>query len=485
MPDRPVRVRLAPSPTGEVHIGTVWTAWLNWLFARQSKGTFVLRVEDTDQKRFVAGSIERAYEALNWYGITVDEGPEQGGSFGPYQQSERLEIYQSHAKQLVASGHAYYCFCSPERLDQVRSEQQAKKLPPKYDKHCLQLTSEEVAKRQATGETAVIRLNVPGTGHVTVQDVIRGSVTFGLDQIDDSVLMKSDGFPTYHLANVVDDHLMEISHVIRAEEWLPSLPKHLLLYQAFGWGPPTFAHLPLILGTDRSKLSKRHGATAALSFRDAGYLPEAMRNFLALMGWHPKGESEVLSTEDMIAQFRLEDIHPSGAIFDQTKLDWMNGWYIRHLDDQALWERLQPYLGPSLATEPELARRGLSLIKDRIKTLSESNELLDFLPAAAWDNNVRHLKIDDLVPKKGSGEKTKAAMQILVEYLEHFSQSWEAAPLKERVMVWIQEQGLTNTDVLWPWRKAMTLQQASPDVFDVAAVLGAKETIRRLRHFLV
>jgi glutamyl-tRNA synthetase len=316
----------------------MWTALFNWIFAKQHGGTFVLRIEDTDQKRLVEGSRDRILEAMDWYKITPDEGPQQGGAYGPYEQSQRLDIYTTHVRQLLENGSAYYCFCTAERLESLRADQIAHKLPPKYDKHCATLDPAEALVRINAGEAHTVRLKLPSSGSIEHDDIIRGHVSFRLDLLDDSVIMKSDGFPTYHLANVVDDHLMNISHVIRAEEWLPSVPKHLFLYRAFGWEPPKFAHLPLLLGSDKSKLSKRHGATAALTFRDLGYLPETMVNFLALMGWHPKGEDEILTIEQIVEQFRLEDVNPSGAVFDQTKLDWMNGHYLRSLPVEQLLE---------------------------------------------------------------------------------------------------------------------------------------------------
>lgn len=480
MPD--IRVRFAPSPTGDPHIGSTWTALFNYVFAKQQHGTFVLRIEDTDQKRLVAGSTDRIFDVLDWLGMTPDEGPKQGGPYGPYVQSERVAIHKQHALRLVEQGHAYYCFCTAERLEELRAQQSAAKLAPRYDKRCAMIPREEAAARVAAGEQAVIRMNLPATGTVTLTDVIRGTVTFAYDQLDDSVILKSDGFPTYHLANVVDDHLMQISHVIRAEEWLPSAPKHLFLYEAFGWKPPVFAHLPQLLGTDRSKLSKRHGSTAALSFRDTGYLAGAMRNFLVLMGWHPKGDEEVLSFSTVIADFRLEDVNPSGAIFDRTKLDWMNGRYIREMSPPALVAALDPFWHVPAGESPDAAwkERAVVLVRERMKTLSEIDTLINFTFASVWNAEVVAFDRAQLVPKKGHAPAVNTDLAWAHAWFTSYAGDWDAGALKAAMLEAIAAAGKKNGDVLWPARVALTLRPASPDVFDVAALLGRDETLRRL-----
>lgn len=482
MAENNIRVRLAPSPTGEVHIGTIWIAFFDWLFARQHGGTFVLRVEDTDQKRLVPGSIDRLLEALHWYGIDPDEGPEQGGDYGPYIQSQRLDHYRAAAEQLVREGRAYYCFCTSQRLKELREKQQRLKQPPRYDKHCATLTKEEVASRQSGGEPVVIRMRLPETGQITHHDLIRGDVTFQLKELDDSVILKSDGFPTYHLAVVVDDHLMRISHVIRAEEWLPSVPKHLWLYQALGWKPPLFAHMPLILGADGAKLSKRHGATSALAFRDQGYLPEAMRNFFVLMGWHPKGDQETLTAAEMLDQFALEDMNPSGAKFDQQKLDWLNGWYIRQLSLDQLLERIGPFW-PNPHGETSKRRKAiLALVQDRLKTLADVSDLTRTMTKEGWDAQLKDFDATVLVPKKGSSQQARENLEWAVTFLSELPVSkWKADTLKESVIQAIASAGKTNAQVLWPVRVALSLQTASPDVFDLIALYGKGESIRRLQ----
>ncbi|MBI3572625.1 MAG: glutamate--tRNA ligase [Candidatus Kerfeldbacteria bacterium] len=478
-----VRVRLAPSPTGEVHIGTIWLAQFNWLFAQQNHGAFILRVEDTDQKRFVPGSMDRIYEALHWFGLDPDEGPQQGGGYGPYVQSQRLKLYRHHADELVQRGAAYPCFCTIERLQKLRTSQEERKLPPRYDKLCLGLPPEERAKRLAAEEPNVIRLNVPMTGTITHRDLIRGPVTFSFATVDDSVLLKSDGFPTYHLAVVVDDHLMAISHVIRGEEWLPSTPKHLLIYQALEWVPPLFAHVPLILGPDHRKLSKREGASSALSFRDQGYLAAAMRNFLALMGWHPKGELEILSSSDLQRDFRLEDMNPSGAVFDRTKLDWMNGQYLRRLSREELRQHLQPFwhLPTEEGSDDQHVLAIIDLVRDRLKKLSDIDEVANFLFPSVWDQERTHFDRVALVPKKGTGHLTTAAIDWVTGVLDRYAGPWTSRDIKAHVLAEIQAKARTNTEVLWPLRVALTLRPNSPDVFDVLDCLGKPESMRRLR----
>lgn len=482
----PVRVRIAPSPTGEVHIGTIWIALFQKLYAQQRNGTFVLRIEDTDRQRLVPGSVERIYEALDWYGLTPDEGPMQGGQYGPYVQSERLPTYREHALQLVASKNAYYCFCTPIRLAALRAQQAAAKQAPRYDKQCRSLSEEEATHRIKAGEPHVIRLDVPRTGTVVHEDLIRGRVTFSFDQIDDAVLLKSDGFPTYHLAVVVDDHLMRISHIIRAEEWLPSVPKHLLLYRLFGWELPVFAHMPMILGTDRKKLSKRHGATSALSFRDEGYLPEAMRNFLVLMGWHPKGDREVLTPEELLREFTIEAVNPSGAIFDRTKLDWMNGWYLRKLPVPELVSKLTQFwhLPEGATPGDEWKVRAVTIVRDRMKRLSEADSMLNFLFPSAWDSELAAFDRAMLLPKKGTVAMMKDALTWAAAWLNAWDGAWDAKVLKDLMIAAIASAGRKNVDILWPLRVALTLRTASPDVFDVLSVLGKPEALRRVRHFV-
>ncbi len=485
MPEK-VRVRFAPSPTGDPHIGGLWTALFNFIFAKQHGGAFVLRIEDTDRKRFVEGSVQKMLDALRWYGIVPDEGPEQGGLCAPYVQSERVELHRQHALKLVEKGSAYYCFCSAERLDALRAQQTAAKRAPRYDKHCAGLPKEEAAARVSAGEPAVVRMNLPVTGQVVLDDLIRGSVTFRYDQLDDSVLLKTDGFPTYHLANVVDDHLMDMSHVIRAEEWLPSAPKHLFLYDAFGWTPPKFAHLPLLLGADHSKLAKRHGATSALSFRDEGYLPEAMRNFMVLMGWHPKGTEELLTWEEILSQFSLGAVNPSGAIFDRTKLDWMNGMYIRKVSSGKLVTLLNNFwhVPDTAAIDEDWKERAVAAVRDRMKRLCEIDGLINFAFASVWDVEASSFERKTVVPKRGNIDGALEALRWSRMWLDAYMGIWDSGPLKVAMIAAIADAGRKNVDVLWPLRVALTLRAASPDVFDMLALLGREESLRRIGHFL-
>ena len=375
MNNHPVRVRYAPSPTGYPHVGNIRTALFNWLYARHTGGSFIVRIEDTDQARSIEGALQNILESLHWLGLDWDEGPEVGGSYGPYLQSQRLDLYGSAVRKLVEQGDAYHCYCTLEELDQMRKEQQKQGLPPRYDRRCR---DREYAKAKA--ESSVVRFATPLQGPpVTTHDLIRGEVTVELSVIDDFVILKSDNFPTYHLANVVDDHEMRISHVMRAEEWLPSTPRHLLLYEALGYQPPAFAHMPMILGPDRAKLSKRHGAASLLEFRDLGYLPDAMLNFLVLLGWSLDDKTEVFSREDLVRHFSLERIGKSPAIFNMDKLEWMNGVYIRGMSTEELAEHLGRALQTYIAKhappgtshlDQDYLMRIAPLLHERFKKLS-------------------------------------------------------------------------------------------------------------------
>jgi len=336
------RVRFAPSPTGYLHIGGLRTALYNYLFAKNKNGKLILRIEDTDRKRFVEGAVENLIDTLNWAEISFDEGPVMGGDFGPYLQSERLQIYKELVEKLVTEEKAYYCFCTPERLDQLREEQQKLKLPQaKYDKHCLSLSKSEIDEKLNSNIPNVIRLNVMSGQKVFFNDVIRETVEFDTNNIDDQVLLKSDGYPTYHLANVVDDHLMEITHIIRGEEWLSSTPKHVILYDYFGWEKPVFAHLPLLLNPDKSKLSKRQGDVAVEDYREKGYLKEALINFVSLLGWNYGDDKEFYEMDELIEKFSLERVHKAGAVFNLEKLNWLNYEHLRRKPDSEVLKMLR------------------------------------------------------------------------------------------------------------------------------------------------
>lgn len=383
-----VRTRFAPSPTGDLHVGGLRTALFTWLFARQHDGDFILRIEDTDRKRLDEESISTITGALRWLGLDWDEGPQIGGPKGPYIQSERLEIYQEHADWLLEHGHAYECFCSAERLAQLREEQQRNKQPTGYDRHCRNLSEAEREECRAQGIDPVIRLKVPLDGSTVGYDLLRGEISYENRVLEDNVLLKSDGYPTYHLAVVIDDHLMEISHATRGEEWIPSFPLHILLYQAFGWAMPVFAHMPAILRPDgKGKLSKRDGAASALALRDEGYLPEAVMNYLALVGWSYNDRDEIFPGNELIEKFSLEKVSPSPARYNVEKLNWMNQYYINHIIDvDELTRRSLPYLreaglvgeADEGSEEYQLAREAVALVKDKMKFMVEVADLTRF-----------------------------------------------------------------------------------------------------------
>ncbi len=467
-----VRVRFAPSPTGDPHIGSIWTALMNWLFARSTGGEFVLRIEDTDQARKVEGSTEQIIEMLKWYGLDYDE--------GPFYQSKRLSLYQTYANKLIEKGSAYYCFCSAERLAELRKTAEAAKQPSKYDRRCAALDPRKTDERKGRGEKSVVRLKIP-EGKTSFTDLIRGKVEFKNELIDDQVLLKSDGFPTYHLANVVDDHEMKISHVIRAEEWLSSTPKHLILYNAFGWKPPEFAHLPLILGLDRSKLSKRHGATGALAFRDEGYLPEAMLNFLALLGWNPGTDQEIFSLEELVKAFSLDAVNTSGAIFNRGKLDWMNGMYLRKLSIAAFAECAKPFITEIVSLKSgdtisgEFIARALVTVQERVKRLNELPALTHF-----YFTQPRY-STKLLLWKDETANIAAGQLSQLLKFYEQSSFTWDKKTLEEKTKDFIAKEQAQTGEVLWPMRVALSGEKASPGPFEIAEVIGKQETIERLK----
>ena len=375
------RVRFAPSPTGYLHVGGLRTALYNYLFAKHNNGTFILRIEDTDRTRLVEGAVENLIDTLKWAGLEYDEGPFVGGNYGPYIQSERLDIYKKYVDELIKSGKAYYCFCSSERLEKIREEQQQQKLQPKYDKHCLKLSEEEIKQKIANGESYVVRLNVQPDEIIKIEDVIRGTVEFNSNIVDDQVLLKSDGFPTYHLANVVDDHLMKITHVIRGEEWLSSTPKHALLYDYFGWERPIFAHLPLLLNLDRKKLSKRQSDVAVEDFRDKGFLKEALVNFVALLGWTAGDDVEFYYMDELINKFSLERVNKSGAVFDLDKLTWLNAEHLRKKNNEQIITLIRKYDEQNKVTKDysdEYLSKVVDCMRERISFVHELFEKAPF-----------------------------------------------------------------------------------------------------------
>lgn len=370
------RTRVAPSPTGYPHIGTIYQSLFNFAFARKYSGEFLVRIEDTDQKRLVEGAEDVIFQSLDWFGLTEDESPRKNGEYGPYRQSQRLDIYAKYAKMLIDNENAYYCFCTKERLDEMREKLRTEKKPLRYDRHCRNLSSDEIQQKLSENIPTVIRLKVPDNRTIVVKDEIRGEISFDSSEVDEQVLLKSDGYPTYHLAVVVDDHLMKISHVVRGEEWITSAPKHVLLYEAFGWDLPLFFHTPVLRNPDKSKLSKRHGHTNVSWYKESGYLPEAILNYLALMGWSHPEEKEIFSLQEFISLFELSDLKPVGPIFDLVKLTWMNGMYIRELGDSELKQRLLAFDDQLSDLDQELVDLFIPLAKTRIKTLEEFKPLV-------------------------------------------------------------------------------------------------------------
>ena len=478
------RVRFAPSPTGSPHIGTIRTAIYDWLYARHTGGTFILRIEDTDRARFVPDSQDQILESLRWLGCQWDEGPEVGGQYGPYLQSERLDIYAKHAGLLLDEGKAYRCFCTPERLAEMRKEQEARKQPTGYDRLCLTLPPEEIESRLKDGTPYVIRFKVPEAGHTSFQDVVRGRITFDNSLLDDFIIMKSDGYPTYQFASVVDDHLMEISHVIRGEEWISSTPKHILEYQAFGWEPPKFAHPALILGPDRSKLAKRHGSVAFLEYRDRGFLPEAILNFVTLLGWSPGEDREIFPPDELIARFTLEGLVKNPAIFDIQKAEWMNGVYIRQAPLDRIVGLCLPYLQEAghVSKDPtpeelEYVRKVVTLEQQRLKVLSEIVELTRFFfeDELEYDEKGRKKWLEqDYVPE---------LLRRLIDRLQGLSEFTHDS-IEEAVRQVGEEMGLSGGQVIHPIRMAVTGRTVGPGLFESMAVLGRDRVLRRLQQTL-
>jgi len=473
-----VRTRFAPSPTGFLHIGSLRTALYSYLLAKQSGGQFLLRLEDTDAKRFVEGASEAIYNGLKWGGVKYDEGPDVGGPFGPYVQSQRLEIYKKYVQELVAKDLAYYCFCDSKTLEEMRQEQTAKKQAPKYDRRCLKLSKEEVAQKLASNTPFVVRMKIPENRIIEIDDLVWGKITYNTNDLDDQVLMKSDGFPTYHLAVVVDDHLMEISHVTRTEEWLPSTPKHILLYEYFGWEAPKWAHLPLLLNADRTKMSKRKGDVAVEDYIKKGYLPEAMINYLAFLGWNPGTEKEIYSMEELIKDFDLNKIHKAGAVFDLEKLDYLNGYYIRQKSLDELAKLCKPYLAKERETKGEkYIKKVIALEQERLKKLSDIAEATEFF-------FVDELKYEPelLIWKKLTAEQVKENLGEVIEQLEKIPEiNWTNDSIEEALMTYIKAKELKTGDYLWPMRVALTGRKASPSPFDVAEVLGKEGSLKRVK----
>jgi glutamyl-tRNA synthetase len=470
-----VRTRIAPSPTGDPHVGTAYVALFNYALARKHGGRFVLRIEDTDRERSSPASEAMIFEALRWLGLRWDEGPDLGGPHGPYRQSERTAVYREHAEELVRRGAAYACFCSRERLDALREDQKARKVNFGYDGRCRALPRDEVERRRAAGEAFVVRLAMPRGGETVVRDLLRGEVRFDNAQVDDQVLLKSDGFPTYHLANVVDDHLMGITHVIRAEEWLSSLPKHVELYRGFGWEAPVFCHLPLLRNADRSKISKRKNPVSLNFYRRAGYLPEAMLNYLALMGWAMPDEREEFTLEEFIEEFTLERISLGGPVFDVEKLKWLNGKYLRRLSPMELLARLR---ARHLSEEHLL--EVLPLVKERIDTLEAFFEYASFFFVGEVSYDEAALRA--MVAKGRTPADVSKMLRALLEEEVDMVLDWNLQTVEAAVRRFADKAGWAPNELFMAIRVATTGRAASPPLFETLAVLGKETCRRRLRR---
>lgn len=470
-----VRVRFAPSPTGAPHIGSLRTALFVWLWARHTGGKFILRVEDTDQKREVENGLELIMDSLRFLGLDWDEGPDIGGAYGPYIQSQRLAIYAENIQRLLASGHAYYCYCTPERLEQMRQEQQARGAATRYDRQCRFLSPAERAAHARAGDAPVVRLAVPLDGKTTLHDFIHGDLTIANKDVDDQVLIKSDGFPTYHFAVVVDDHLMKISHVMRADEWIPSFSKHVLLYQAFGWDIPLHGHVPDVLGPDKKKLSKRHGATSVIQFRDDGYLPEALVNFLALIGWSYDDKTELFTRQQLVEYFTLDKIGHAPAIFDHTKLDWMNGSYIRALPDDELATRLLPFIERAhLKADAAMVRGLVPLVKERLKKLSDIVTLADYL----FVDELEYAP--PLLIGKGDAASALAALRAAQATLEKYPSFADEEKIEAELRADAEKLGQKNAPFFGALRVAVTGKTVSLPLMGSMRLLGADKTRRRI-----
>ncbi|MEI6100332.1 MAG: glutamate--tRNA ligase [Eubacteriales bacterium] len=471
-----VRTRFAPSPTGYLHIGGLRTALYAWLYARKNGGDFILRIEDTDQQRLVEGACDIIYSTLRDTGLTYDEGPDVGGKFGPYIQSERQEIYKEHALKLVERGAAYYCFCTKDRLDSLRQEYDAKGQMFKYDKHCMHLSKEEIQEKLDAGEPYVIRQNILTQGETTYTDAIFGEITVPNSDMEDNILLKSDGMPTYNLANVVDDHLMEITHVIRGIEYLSSTPKYNLLYQAFGWDIPSYIHLPPVMKDKQRKLSKRHGDASFEDFVQKGYLKHAVVNYIALLGWCPEGNQEIFTLEELVQAFDLKGISKSNAIFDEEKLKWMNAEYIRAMSPEAFIELAKPYMAQAIDTGRFDIALIAKLIQPRTELLTEIPEKIVFLQTFPEYNM-------DLYTNKKMKTNPEFSLPVLKEARLVFEQvdEYTNENLYAACVSLAEKLELKNGQLLWPVRIAISGTAVTPGgATEIAALLGKAETLRRM-----
>ncbi len=479
MIDETPRVRFAPSPTGYLHVGGLRTALYNYLFARHNNGKFILRIEDTDRNRYVEGAIENLIKALKWAGLEYDEGPDIAGDFGPYIQSKRLETYKKYSDKLILEGKAYYCFCSPERLTALKVEQEKQKLPQtKYDKHCLSLSKSEIEKNLSENIPFIIRLNVVPNQKIIFNDVIREKVEFDSNNVDDQVLIKSDGYPTYHLANVVDDHLMKITHVIRGEEWLSSTPKHVLLYDAFGWERPIFAHLPLLLNPDRSKLSKRQGDVAVEDYRDKGFLKEALINFVALLGWNAGDDREFYYLNELVQAFSLERVNKAGAVFDVVKLNSLNAEHLRKKSNEEILGMLKDRIQKSEYSSQNFSDQYLLLIIDAMKErVSFVHEFIDnckYFYESPKEYEQKAIEKNWKPETPEQLKKLKDAFSLLINPTK--------ADYEQTLTQVAEELSVGKGKLIHPLRLAVSGQSTGPGMFDLLYILGKDDVINRINY---
>lgn len=476
-----IRVRFAPSPTGYLHVGGARTALFNYLFARHNRGSFILRIEDTDRNRFKKGALEEIFDSLRWLGLDWDEGPEIEGEYGPYFQSHRSDLYKKHAGQLINSGHAYRCFCTIERLSRIREDQEKAKVAhvSGYDRHCRNLSSEDEYKFLDQGKPYVVRLKIPLDRRVSFLDMVRGEIDYNSNDLDDLVLLKSDGYPTYHLANVVDDHLMRISHVLRGDEWITSTPRHVIIYEAFGWELPKFAHLPVILASSGGKLSKRKGAASVMDYKNEGYLPGALVNFLALLGWAPGDDREEMSISELIELFSLEKVNPKSSVFDEKKLEWMNGLYMRKCDVESIaedvlakWKELK-FISPEDCLDNPKLKQIISMMKERSKKLSDlvDNSVYFFRDPETYEEKAVRKRW------KGNAVDIMRDLTDIMDKAENFTRNY----LEDIFRSYAEKNTLSGGKLIHPVRLAVTGVSFGPGLFEILEILGKDTAIRRMK----
>ena len=499
MSNKRVRVRIAPSPTGDPHVGTAYIGLFNYAFAKHNQGDFLLRIEDTDRTRFSGDSEQQIFDAMKWLGLNYDEGPDVGGDKGPYRQSKRFHIYKEYAEKLVEKGEAYYCFCTPERLQKLRDRQVAMKQAPGYDGHCRNLTAEEVKSKLEAGEAYVIRLRMPYEGETIIKDELRGNIIFENSKIDDQVLLKSDGFPTYHLANIVDDYLMGITHVIRAEEWIASTPKHIQLYKAFGWEEPKWYHMPLLRNADKTKISKRKNPVSLNYYREEGYLREGLLNFLALMGWSLGGDKEIFTLDEMIENFSFDRISLGGPVFDLVKLGWVNNHHMRLKNIDELTKLALPYyIVKGYYKDENLSEIEYNKLKRIVEITREGAQTLKELPELSsiyFEDEFELPIIDETMNKKErkSIEKLKSSLETeigkksIALFVEKISKQNEdiSEEKAKTILTELQEElGEGPGAVIMPLRAVVTGKARGADLYTVISIIGKKRTLDRVARFI-